>query len=246
MTARTLGHGSEVNGHVRRICDERALRIEEGAGKIETLTDVYRDCGRLQHGAHLLRDLHEPVIEELESRRIGPPGIGRCRGDRLLPEEPQTAAFQDLACPAGLDNGRGIRFDDERRTRDSLAMGDPATVYARNLAPAIEPGPCVPARPGIRGRGKAEIAAHPRDDGSARSVATCRSSRAAQSRSADKFRRNFSRLRRRGELDLKRGLRSGPHRARAQGTLPSAAPAHASRPTSGRPRVEFASRAPRS
>ena len=37
--------------------------VEEGTGEVEALANVHRNRGRLQHGAHLLGDLHETVIE---------------------------------------------------------------------------------------------------------------------------------------------------------------------------------------
>ena len=85
-------HRAEVHGHVRRVRDERARGVEQGAGEIEALADVHRDGGRLQHRAHLLRDLHETVIEELELRRIGAPRIdGRGRAGARLRASLQRA-----------------------------------------------------------------------------------------------------------------------------------------------------------
>ena len=132
--AHARAHGAEVNGHVRRVRDERAAGVEQRAGEIEPLADVDRDGRRLQHGAHLLRHLHEAVVEELELRRDRRVRASIGRGlPRLVPREPERAVGQALGRPAGLDDRRRIRLDDERGSRDRLAAA--RARRARRAAP---------------------------------------------------------------------------------------------------------------
>ena len=73
--ADALAHRAEVHRDVRRIGDQRALRVEDRAGEIEPLLDVHGRRGGLQRDAHLLGDGHEQVVEDLEHA----PGRRRCR-----------------------------------------------------------------------------------------------------------------------------------------------------------------------
>ena len=59
-------HGAEVNGNVRRVGNEAAGVIEEGAAEVEPLLDVGGDGGSLKNAAHLFCDGHEPVREDRE------------------------------------------------------------------------------------------------------------------------------------------------------------------------------------
>ena len=119
--AHARAHRAEVDRHVRGIRDERARAVEEGAGKIETLADVDRDGRGLQHGAHLLRDLHEPVVEQLELRGIGASRVDCGHLPRLVSREPERAVSQGRGGPAGLDDRRGVGLDDEGRAPERCA-----------------------------------------------------------------------------------------------------------------------------
>ena len=60
-----------MDRHVRRVGDERAGRVEDGAGEVEPLLDVDRRGGVLQRHAHLLGDRHEEIVEDFEQDRVG-------------------------------------------------------------------------------------------------------------------------------------------------------------------------------
>ena len=66
-----LAHRAQVHGHVRRVGDELALRVEQRAGEIQALLDVHRARGVGERHAHLLGDGHEQIVEDLEQHRIG-------------------------------------------------------------------------------------------------------------------------------------------------------------------------------
>ena len=64
-------HGAEVHRHMRCVRHERAIRIENRAGKIKPLLDVYRRRRVLERDAHLLGNGHEEIVEDFEQHRIG-------------------------------------------------------------------------------------------------------------------------------------------------------------------------------
>ena len=99
---------------VRRIGDQIALAVEDGAGKIEPLLDVDRGGGVLQRHPHLLGDRHEQVGHHLEQDRIDL-GAGLRRGAGLGAGEDEVAVRVHLGPPARLDDGGGGGIDDQRR-----------------------------------------------------------------------------------------------------------------------------------
>ena len=65
-----LAHRPEVHRHVGGVGDQVAARVEDGAAEVESLLDVDRHRGVLQHQAHLLGDVHEQVVEDLQLDRV--------------------------------------------------------------------------------------------------------------------------------------------------------------------------------
>ena len=58
-----FAHRSQMHGHVRRVGDQAAVAVEDGAGKVEPFLDVDR-IGRVGQGRpHLFGDRHEQVVE---------------------------------------------------------------------------------------------------------------------------------------------------------------------------------------
>ena len=109
-----------MHRHVRGIRDQGALCVEQGAGEIQPLADVDGDRGRLQHGAHLFRDLHVAVVVDLEQGGIGVTHGGTLGRGHTIPHELQLAAFKQTQGPPGLDDGRGIRLNDQCRSGDGI------------------------------------------------------------------------------------------------------------------------------
>ena len=64
-------HRAQVHRHVRRVGDQAAVGVEQGAGEVEPLLDVHRVRRPLQRRAHRLGDAHEAAVVELERDRIG-------------------------------------------------------------------------------------------------------------------------------------------------------------------------------
>ena len=98
-----------MHRHVRRVGDERAIAVEDGAGEIQPLLDVDRIGGVLQRHAHLFGDRHEEVVEHLQHDRIG---LG---AERRLPALLLDAAQQHVVL--GGDFGLPARLDDDGLVR---------------------------------------------------------------------------------------------------------------------------------
>jgi hypothetical protein len=112
-----LAHRAEVDRHVRRVGDQVAVGVEQRAREVEPLLDVDRVGGVLQLQAHLLGDVHEQVVEDLEQDRIDARAGGATNGARRRPLEDQVVERGDAAGPAGLDDRRRVALDDDRRGR---------------------------------------------------------------------------------------------------------------------------------
>ena len=105
---------------MRRIGDQRAVRVEDRAGEIEPLLDVDAGRGRLERDAHFLGDGHEQIVEDLEPDGIdvGADRLGAV--ERNGAGEDQRAVARALGAPAGLDDdGRG-RIEDQGGADDLL------------------------------------------------------------------------------------------------------------------------------
>ena len=133
--AHGLAHGTQVHGHVRRIGDEIAWRVDERAGEVEPLLDVHRVSGVLERRAHLLGDRHEEVVEDLEHDRIG------FRAELLAARlgcrarEHEMAEVRDLRRPAFLDDVRPGRLDDDRGAVDGVTRPELRAVIERRVTP---------------------------------------------------------------------------------------------------------------
>jgi hypothetical protein len=75
--AHALAHRAEMHRHVRRVRHQAAVGVEDGAGKIQPLLDVYAHGRVLQHRAGLFRNVHEQVVEQLQQHRVGPAAARR-------------------------------------------------------------------------------------------------------------------------------------------------------------------------
>ena len=77
-----LPHAAKVHWHVRRIGNEVAFCAEQSARKIKALFDVDGVSGVLQLQTHLLRNVHEQVIEHFQKHRIN--RRSHCKFDSTL------------------------------------------------------------------------------------------------------------------------------------------------------------------
>ncbi|MNK60659.1 hypothetical protein D3C87_798010 [compost metagenome] len=118
--ADALAHGTQVHGHVRRVGDQMALRVEDGAAEIEPLLDVDGMGRILQAQPHLLGDRHEQVIENFQHHGvgIGPHGAAFRQSDD--PAQDQMAVRRHFRAPARLDDRGGIGVADDGRAIDSI------------------------------------------------------------------------------------------------------------------------------
>ena len=127
-------HRAEMDRHVRRVGDEAAVAVEDRAGEVEPLLDVHRIGGVLERHAHLLGDRHEEVVEHFEHHRIGVGADrGALRAAAATRREHDMVPRRHLGLPAGLDDDRLVRLDDQRRAGDRRAA---AARCSRRWTPA--------------------------------------------------------------------------------------------------------------
>src|SRR6185295_15971573 len=86
--------------------------------KVETLLNIDRMGGVLQHDTHLFGDRHEEIVENLEHDRIGAGADRGASGKRRDAPQHDMVAGRDLSAPAGLDDYGLIGLDDESRAVD--------------------------------------------------------------------------------------------------------------------------------
>ena len=117
-----------MDRHVRRVGDEVAVGVEDGARKIETLLDVHRVRGIGERDAHLFRDRHEEVVEDFEQHRIGG-GADRVRALRRFdPLDDEVIARRKTRAPPRLDHRGGIPLADDRGSGNGVAWTQIGTV----------------------------------------------------------------------------------------------------------------------
>ena len=110
-----------MHRHMRRVRHQSAIGREKGAGEIQPLLDVHAVGGVGEGRAHLLGDVHEEVVEDLQHHRI------RVRPERLRPlhrngaGQDQMAPIVQSGAPAGFDNVGACGFLDDRRPHNRLA-----------------------------------------------------------------------------------------------------------------------------
>ena len=65
-----LSHAAQMDGHVRCIGNQMSFGAEQSAREIQTLFDVDGVSSILKLQAHLLCNVHEQVIENLQQHRV--------------------------------------------------------------------------------------------------------------------------------------------------------------------------------
>ena len=130
-------HRAEMHGHVRRVGDEPAFAVEDGAGEIEPFLDVDRIGRVLQRHAHLLGDRHEEVVEDLEHDRIGLARADRPAALLLhVAAQDDVVARVDLGPPAGLDDDRLVGLDQQGRAGDAVARRERLAAEDAGIVPS--------------------------------------------------------------------------------------------------------------
>ena len=113
--ADAVTHAAEVDGHVRRVGDQIAGRVEQGAGEIQPFPNIDRRSTMLKRGAHFLSYRHEQAAHHLQPDGIDAGGVtafGLGTGD--VAGEDEVAMCVELRPPARFDRRGGDRVDDER------------------------------------------------------------------------------------------------------------------------------------
>ena len=65
-----LSHAAQMDRHVRRIGNQMSFGAEQSAREIQTLFDVDGVSCILKLQAHLLRNVHEQIIENLQQHGV--------------------------------------------------------------------------------------------------------------------------------------------------------------------------------
>ena len=126
-----------MDRHVRRVGDQIAFRVEDGAGEVQPLLDVHRIGRVLQGRAHLLCDGHEEVVEDLQHHRVDLRADRRRALQRHHPLQFQMVAHRQAGLPAGIDDRRGRRLDDDRRPVQNIAGHQIFPQIDRRVVPVI-------------------------------------------------------------------------------------------------------------
>ena len=122
-------HRAEMNRHVRCVGDQPPLRVEQRAREVEPLLDVDGVRRAFQHLAHVFGDLREAVVEDLEhDGLVVVARLPRARTDGA--QEPQAALVVAPGLPAGIDDDRRARRDEDRRPVDDVRADIVETVHA--------------------------------------------------------------------------------------------------------------------
>ena len=130
-----LAHRAEMHRHVRRVGDQVAAAVEDGAGEVEPLLDVHRVRGVLQPQPHLLGDRHEEVVEDLQPHRIHLSADRRRRRARARALEHEVVELGDGRAPLRFDHGGRVRLGDDRRPVDRLPGCELLAPVERRLVP---------------------------------------------------------------------------------------------------------------
>ena len=127
-----FAHRAEMDRDMRRVGHQRALGVEHRARKIQPFLDVDAERCVLQHRAHLLGDVHEQIVEQLEQHRIGLRAAGGHAGRaRFGAPQQQVIEIGHLGAPARLDDRGRVGLADQRRSGDPVARPQIAAVEDR-------------------------------------------------------------------------------------------------------------------
>ena len=130
-----LAHRTEVHGHVRRVGDEIARGVEERAREVEPLLDVHRRRRVLELHAHLLRDVHEEVVEHLEHHGIDFGTDRVLRVARLHAREHQMVEVGHPRLPSGFDHRGGVLLGHHGGPDDHVTGAGLVAPYQRRVPP---------------------------------------------------------------------------------------------------------------
>ena len=138
----TLPHRAQMDGHMRRVGDQGAGSVEDGAGKIQPLLHVDRARTTLQQPAHFFDQRCEATGEQLQFHRhraARPPAVGRGireafeqQRSRRTRHRPPARGERSCAMP-GLGPVWEVRVQDVR-TIPSNQHRDPSVLRLRSCA----------------------------------------------------------------------------------------------------------------
>ncbi len=140
-----------MHRHMRRIGDQPAFAVKQGAGKIQPFLHVDRMGDIFQHRPHLFGDGHEQIVENFQHDGIGIGADGFLPGERRGAGQDQVAKRVPLRLPADLHNIGAVIFQDHGGAGDRCAGGEVIPMQDGGLdPPAATKDP-----PGFGGRARA-------------------------------------------------------------------------------------------
>ncbi len=130
-----LAHGAQVHRHMRRVGNQVAGGVEQRTAEIEPFLDVDRVGRVLQLQAHLLGNVHEEVVEDLQQHRVH--GRSCCIFDSAWrpSDEGQMVKLCQACFPAGLHDGGRILLGDDGRSRDDVTRLQVFAHHQRGIHP---------------------------------------------------------------------------------------------------------------
>jgi hypothetical protein len=96
-----LAHRSQMDRHMRRICDQIGFDVEQRARKVEPFLDIHRIRRIGERNAHLLGDRHEEIVEDFEQHRIGRRADRVGAAWRRNPRHDQMVERGQVGAPSG-------------------------------------------------------------------------------------------------------------------------------------------------
>ena len=118
-----------------RIGDQVAAGVKERAAEVQPLFDIDRVRGVLQLQAHLLSDVHEQVVENLQQHRVDRGAGGKLLRPRCAPLQHQMVQRAQASLPAGLDHGGGVFLGNDGRPVNHITGPQVFAHHQRGLVP---------------------------------------------------------------------------------------------------------------
>jgi len=117
-----IGHRTQMNRNMRRVCDQSPVAIKDGTRVVEPLFDIRRHGRIAEHRSHLFRNRHEPIAQNFEPHGIGLREIDAHPSlDGTLCRQSENPRRIDFEFKAGIEHDRAGRFENQRRAADPVS-----------------------------------------------------------------------------------------------------------------------------
>ena len=124
-----------MHRHVRRIGDQVAVGVKQRAAEVQPLFDVDRMRRVLQLQTHLLGDVHEEVVEDLQQHWVDLCACGKLHRACRAPFHHQMIQRGERGLPAGLHHRGGIFLGNDGRAGNNVTGLQVFTHHQRSIVP---------------------------------------------------------------------------------------------------------------